>query len=238
MISVTCGFTLLAVIGVLMPERGKKMLADKKSGNASASKGVYQTTCATCHGDQGQGNEERKAPSIASLPRWYIEDQIIHFRNGLRGNHPDDLTGLQMREAIRNLTKQQVVEALDTLEAFPAVDHEATIQGDLRQGAYYYRENCMECHRFNGRGEIAFRSSHVAGLQDWYLLAQWKKFKTGTRGYHPDDVGGAKMRKAVEYLEGDQAAKDVIAYIATLAKKYPEETLPKSHTPNTQLRSP
>ncbi len=234
-ISVTCGFALLALIGVLMPDQKKNESASKNGDHASAGQGVFQTTCATCHGGRGQGSYEKKAPSIASLPRWYIEDQIKNFRSGVRGNHQDDLTGQQMRGAISVLTDEQVSEALDTLETFPAVDHEPTIQGDLKKGAHYYRENCMECHRFNGRGELAFRSSHVAGLQDWYLLAQWQKFKAGVRGYHPADVGGAKMRKAVRYLENDEVAKDVIAYIATLAKKFPDKKSEKPRASDSKV---
>lgn len=53
--------------------------------------------CATCHGVQGEGNVSIQAPSIAALPAWYVEVQLLKFRTGARGAHPDDLEGLRMR---------------------------------------------------------------------------------------------------------------------------------------------
>lgn len=220
--------TLSIVIAMLMclPSCEEKQPLTGKNDSPHPPANTFQTVCATCHGEKGQGIKEKMAPSIASLPRWYVEEQIAKFRSGLRGNHPDDVTGQQMRAAVLALSEEQLAESLDILETFPVVDHEPTLQADLQRGGYLYREYCMECHRFNGRGEIAFRSSHVAGLQDWYLLAQWDKFKTGTRGYHPDDEGGHKMRKAVNYLTHDTDVHSVIHYISTLAKKYPETSKP------------
>ena len=62
-------------------------------------------------------------------------------------------------------------------------------------------------------------------------MMQWNKFVSGTRGYHPEDDGGAKMRKAVVYLESEKDATDVIAYIATLAEKFPEGRKSKAPAP-------
>ncbi|HMI92829.1 MAG TPA: c-type cytochrome, partial [Polyangiales bacterium] len=53
--------------------------------------------CVQCHGAQGQGRREFNAPSIAGLPRWYIEAQLKKFRSGARGTHFSDHTGMQMR---------------------------------------------------------------------------------------------------------------------------------------------
>ena len=43
--------------------------------------------CTACHGAQGQGNPELKAPSIAGLPDWYVKNQLEKFRAGTRGAH-------------------------------------------------------------------------------------------------------------------------------------------------------
>ncbi|MCP5537415.1 MAG: c-type cytochrome [Akkermansiaceae bacterium] len=230
--TVAAGFAILAILAWLLPRQSGGDRAKDEAAAVSAD--AYQTVCSACHGDRGQGNMDIGAPSIASLPRWYVEKQVDNFRKGLRGDHPADHTGQAMRAAILALTDKRIDEALDTLEAFPVVEHEPTITADLERGAHLYRENCMECHRFNGRGEISFGSSHLAGLQDWYLLAQWNKFKAGTRGYHPEDEDGAKMRKAAGYLSNDDEARDVILYISTLSKQYPEDKNTKIQTPKTK----
>lgn len=217
--TVTGGLVLLVVIGVLMPQRrggGSSGHGAPAPGEPSTA-GVFHTTCATCHGEQGQGNRETMAPAIAALPRWYLEEQVGKFRNGQRGAHPEDIHGQPMRAAVSVLTAEQITDALDTVETLPPPSLESTLTGDADKGARLYREHCMECHRFNGRGERAFRSSPVAGLQDWYLSGQWQKFKHGVRGYHAQDESGAKMRKATGYLANEQEILDVIRYITTLS---------------------
>ena len=53
--------------------------------------------CAQCHGGAGEGDQTVAAPSIAGLDQWYLEAQLDKFRQGMRGMHPDDATGLRMR---------------------------------------------------------------------------------------------------------------------------------------------
>jgi len=54
-------------------------------------------TCAACHGAEGQGNESLGAPALASLDSWYIAEQLRAYADGLRGTHPSDSYGAQMR---------------------------------------------------------------------------------------------------------------------------------------------
>ena len=167
-------------------------------------------------------------PSIASLPRWYLEEQIQKFRNGQRGNHPKDLNGQKMRAAISALSADEINEALDYIKILPVLSHASTLQGDAERGYQLYYDNCMACHRFNGHGEVVFRSASLNGLQDWYLLEQLEKFEKGIRGYHPDDESGAKMREAVSYVSTNQDKIDILALLSNLAKKYPVVKSPKN----------
>ncbi len=167
----------------------------------------------------GEGNHEQMTPSIASHPRWYLEEQIRKFRNGQRGKHPQDPNGQKMRLAISALTDSQIKEALDYLITLPSVKTKRTLAGNIESGKELYYENCMACHRYNGSGEVVFKSAPLTNLQDWYLLAQLEKFKKGIRGYDPHDESGAKMRKSVDYLANKQEMLDIIALISTFEKK-------------------
>ncbi len=53
--------------------------------------------CAQCHGAEAHGNEMFLAPSIAGLPQWYVVMQLHEFRQGYRGHHFDDISGMRMR---------------------------------------------------------------------------------------------------------------------------------------------
>jgi cytochrome c553 len=57
----------------------------------------------------------------------------------------------------------------------------------------------------------------LAGLDDYYQLAQLEAFTSGARGTKKDDdPQGAIMRAAAAGISSKEAARDVVAYIATL----------------------
>ena len=59
-------------------------------------------------------------------------------------------------------------------------------------------------------------SPPLAGLQDWYQLAQLAKYRSGTRGTDERNHLGTQMRPYAVVLNSEDAMKDVVAYIATL----------------------
>ncbi len=220
------GVVLLGLLRADPPVRESK-------STASVSKSVFQTTCATCHGTKGEGKHELMAPPIANLADWYVEEQLRKFRTGTRGSEPRDLHGRQMQAAVKNLNEEQIKEAIEELITLPLVIPEPTIEADLANGREAYRENCMECHRYNGHGEMVFKSASLAGLPAWYLEAQMQKYLEGIRGYHPDDETGGKMRTMAIRPQSPEELKDIIAYITTLSEEYPVEKMKRGATRET-----
>ena len=87
----------------------------------------------------------------------------------------------------------------------------------------------MECHRYNASGEMAFGSPPLVGRQDWYLLAQLRKFKNLHRGSVKGDGKGAKMVQiATLFIEDEAAMKNVVSYILTLNPMLEEGSLFKA----------
>ena len=218
-------FLVIAAVGLVVA-LALRQAPDKQADAVPAvtvttTKSSFQSICATCHGSRGEGNRELGAPTIASLPEWYLLEQLAKFRKGHRGGDPRDVRGQQMRAAILPLPDDTLEEAVAELLDLPAVTPTPTLQGDARQGALAFRHLCMECHRFNGQGELAFKSAPLAALPDWYLAAQIPKFLDGTRGSHPDDEAGAKMRKMATRPRNDKELTDILSHIATLATEFP-----------------
>ena len=60
-------------------------------------------TCGTCHGIEGQGNYATHSPKLSGQEDWYLTRQLENFRDGVRGEHADDLFGPQMRSMARML---------------------------------------------------------------------------------------------------------------------------------------
>ena len=65
-------------------------------GDIKKGERTYQSTCGSCHGPQGKGNEAMNAPRLNGLDDWYLKRQVLNFKNSLRGSHPQDLYGAQM----------------------------------------------------------------------------------------------------------------------------------------------
>ena len=57
----------------------------------------YNGACGACHGGAAQGNVGLSAPRLAGLDSAYIKRQYQNFAAGIRGSHPDDRLGLQMK---------------------------------------------------------------------------------------------------------------------------------------------
>lgn len=75
----------------------------------------YQGKCGACHGSEGQGNVNFKAPKLNHLSREYLNRQMAHFSQGLRGVAQGDKTGRQMAIMAKRVTKAQLSDIIDYL---------------------------------------------------------------------------------------------------------------------------
>jgi cytochrome c553 len=184
---------------------------------ATASGEEIFELCTSCHGTQGQGNPKFNAPAIAGLPKWYLEAQLHKFRTGVRGTHPNDITGMQMRPMAISFHNDQDVQAVAGYVAnLPRPSGAATAEGgDATKGSALYAP-CTACHGADGAGNEQLKAPPLKHASDWYLIAQLKKFKAGERGANPGDLEGAQMRPMAATLTDEQAIKDVVAHIMTL----------------------
>ena len=79
-------------------------------------------------------------------------------------------------------------------------------------------------------GNQATGTPRLVGLQEWYLVKQMMKFRTGLRGNEPQDNFGQQMLLAAKALPNKQAIHDIAAYIMTL-KADPLPRTAKTETP-------
>ncbi len=207
--SAFAGLALVLALSGCRPDGAKKTLPGVE---------LY-AACASCHGTDGFGQALVAAPSIAGLPAWYVEAQLVKFRSGIRGAHPDDLEGLRMRPMSRQMMDEGEVKAVAAYVAsLTPMKQAPTLTGaDAAAGAGSYA-TCQACHGVDGKGNEALKAPPIAGQYDWYLVSQLGKFRKGIRGANPKDVTGGQMRPMSMTLADDQAVKNVVAHINTLAK--------------------
>jgi cytochrome c oxidase subunit 2 len=137
----------------------------------------------------------------------------------VRGAHPDDIAGLRMRPMSRYLRGEAQVKLVAAYVAsLPPVKPEPRVAGgDASRGQAAY-VLCTSCHGVKGEGMQALNGPPLAHLNDWYLLSQLQKYKSGLRGANTKDAEGILMRPMSMTLADEQAMKDVVAYIQTLAE--------------------
>jgi cytochrome c553 len=162
--------------------------------------------CVPCHGAAGEGSTVVGAPAIAGLPAWYVSAQLERFQKGIRGQHADDIEGLKMQAMSRQLRSETETRAVARhVASLPHVTNSAAIGGgDAAAGRKAYLL-CASCHGVTGNGFEAGNVPPLAGMDDWYVAAQIRKFKDGVRGRMPGDAFGPVMRAVAAPL----SAKDV-----------------------------
>ena len=71
---------------------------------------VLYTTCATCHGANGEGNRQLFGPSVNRTSDWYLLEQLKKYKSGVRGGNPKDTTGIMMRPMALVLPDEQAMQ--------------------------------------------------------------------------------------------------------------------------------
>ena len=88
---------------------------------------------------------------------------------------------------------------------------------DLARGAELY-ELCAQCHMENGAGNATRLAPAIAGLDEWYVLAQLKNYKAGLRGLHHQDTAGLRMYPMSLTLKDEESMQAVAAYVASMPR--------------------
>ncbi len=79
-------------------------------GDAALGGDYYNQFCGACHGAGAVGNTSLNSPRLVGTDDWYLEAQLLAFRSGERGSHPEDTTGKQMRAMAMVLPNEQAVK--------------------------------------------------------------------------------------------------------------------------------
>lgn len=87
----------ILVIAEYLATLPKPVLTPEISGDLKNGNNYYHASCGACHGGQAQGNPALNAPALAGLDAAYLKAQFQNFRLGIRGAHPEDTYGKQMR---------------------------------------------------------------------------------------------------------------------------------------------
>lgn len=181
---------------------------------------AFQAQCAACHGTNGAGNAAMQAPPLAGLDVAYVSRQLEQFRQGLRGAGETSGAAATMRAVAQALRGEQDVAALARHVASlrpPAASRSPAKPTSSASVGKAYFGVCVGCHGGLGEGNASLKAPAIRQLPPWYIEAQLKAFRAGTRGNSLGDTSGQQMRSvAIDTLADDEAVAAVAAYIATI----------------------
>jgi len=176
---------------------------------AAPGEALFQARCATCHGQNGWGDEEKRVPAIAGLPAAYILLQAAAYRDDLRSE------ARMHAEAVRGAATAEMEEAaayiagLETLrpvrEGQPA---------DAANGRKIVRELCSECHGERAEGRAERGAPPLAGFQGWYLVDQVRRFKEFGRTGDSRSLDSSRMHAIAYKVIAIEDVEDVAAFLA------------------------
>jgi cytochrome c553 len=193
------GVLLTLILGGGMPS-ARCGAADLEAGRRQAS-----AVCASCHGADGHSTNAR-APSLAGQPVFYLQWQLILFRDKRR-------VDAEMSPFAASLTDAQMGDlaayyAAQTPAPPPSGSSDPEKMEAGRAAAERY--HCVSCHAKDFTGQQY--APRLAGLSYEYLLRQLRGFKAQTRG----ELDGS-MATAAQPLS-EQDIENLAQYIASSPK--------------------
>lgn len=206
-------WSLLAVLAVW----ASPLVADG-SNDLIEGEALYAAQCVACHGAKGQGNAALLAPNLTGLEQSYVQRQLTHFRDGIRGADSRDSAGAQMRAVMRGVKGNEVIAQVSAYVDSLAVTGAAhNPEGNLRNGSNVYNAKCGACHGGKAEGNAHIDAPRLSGQESDYLVRQYSNFKQGLRGGDPKDRYGQQMKFMADIPMAESDLQDLIAFIHSLA---------------------
>ncbi len=175
-----------------------------------------QAACANCHGAGGEGKQSLGAPRIAGQDAAYLARQLLNFKSGKRGYHPDDKNGAGMR-AIASSLSDADIQVFAAQYAKMNVGSSLTPGADAAVGKELYLSTCSECHGTHAQGYTQLQSPNLKILGDWYIAAQMAAYLKGWRGTaEGSDLPTLWMRSIASHIGSPKELAAVIRYIGNM----------------------
>ncbi len=218
------------------PEPGKVM----KTANIENGKNIYFNgkgdvpACASCHGQDGLGDDAMGTPRLAGQGFTYVRKQLEDYASDKRM----DTTMFVMNANAKGLSEQDRIDVAAYLfqwkQPYTGSDLKAVEELGQPIGKRHLGKSlviygapergitsCYACHQYNGRGAYPIYPE-LLGQRYVYLVSQLKKWRDESRTNDP----GAQMREVAKNMS-DEDIYNVATYLSTA----PPSTIGNSYVP-------
>ena len=139
--------------------------------DVTQGRAIYRETCRVCHGIQGEGQSDERAPVPAIGGQHYraLVKWLSQFRHGRSTQHRMDV----FSEAYALPSTQNVADVAAYLATLaPTTGGDVGTGLALSHGALVYLHDCEVCHGATGQGNSILPVPRLAGQRYSYLLRQ------------------------------------------------------------------
>lgn len=89
-----------SVLSLVLAVTFSSLLSPVFAQDAAKGKTLY-ATCIQCHGENGEGNPDKKGPKLSGQHDWYVVKQITEIKSGVRKNP-------EMLPFVKGLSEQDI----------------------------------------------------------------------------------------------------------------------------------
>jgi ubiquinol-cytochrome c reductase cytochrome c subunit len=138
--------------------------APKLSAEADQGKRLYDQSCITCHGDNGQGVEGR-GPSLIGVGSASVEFQVTSGR--MPAARPGQAQVERKQPLFDDDKAAQLGAYIQELGGGPQLPPGNDLHkgGDIAKGGELYRVNCASCHSFSTNGGALSSGKYAPSLE-------------------------------------------------------------------------
>lgn len=174
---------------------------DASQHDIAKGKEIFDETCATCHGLNGEGT--KTGPSLIGVGAAAVDFQVS------TGRMPAQNPGAQMPQKPPVIQGEQVrqlsayVASLGGGPAIPSAEQSDPKTGDVTLGNQLFMANCAQCHNFAGSGGALTKGKFAPSLKDASPTQIYEAMLTGPQAmpvFNDSTLNPDQKRAIIAYV--------------------------------------
>ena len=184
--------------------------ASTSQADIDKGKAIYDASCISCHGRNGQGVPD-KGPSLIGVGSAAVEFQVATGRMPLARQEAqaERKTPLYSREEAQWIG--DYIQSLGGGPQLPAESEAAMADGDVARGGTLFRVNCSSCHSFGAGGGALSSGKFAPSLDESTARDIWAAMLTGPQNmpvFGNNQLSPEEKRDIIAYIQNLQTDPD------------------------------
>jgi quinol---cytochrome-c reductase cytochrome c subunit len=190
------------------PSGSAEAASSAKSLSIDEGKGLFVTSCSTCHGLNAEGSTD--GPSLIGVGAAAVDFQVGTGRMPMQSKNAQ----APRKKIFFNEDETTALAGyVGSLGPGPAIPNESdyATDGDMQEGGQIFRTNCASCHNFAGDGGALTRGKYAVSLSDSTPKHMWEAMVSGPQAmpvFNDGAMSPEQKKDVITYLSRIQTQPD------------------------------